>query len=58
MKLSETNVVETNVALMNINERLTNECTVKGGKLQSLNESLVQTQQKFAKCKEALTRTE
>lgn len=32
------------------------ECAVKSGEWQSLHKSLVQTQQEFAECKEALTR--
>lgn len=47
-------LTETNVALTKINERLTDECGVKNGDLQSLNESLIWTQQKVVECKEAL----
>lgn len=46
------------MALTEINEQLTDECIVKDGELQSLNESLVQTQQNFAEYKEALMRKE
>lgn len=49
-------LTETNAALMEINERLTDECAVKNGELQSLNEPSVWTQQEVAEWKEALTR--
>lgn len=48
-------LTEINAALTEINEQSMDECAVKGGELQSLNELLVQTQQEVLECKEALT---
>ncbi|KAI5676077.1 hypothetical protein M9H77_07027 [Catharanthus roseus] len=48
----------TNMALMEINKWLTDECTVKDGEFRSLKESFICNQQDLDRCKEALMQKE